>query len=303
MDALVAELIERAGLTHRAEELERLLQRAVHLTTRRVEMDALEIGASRLGGVPDLPPEMEWPEWNGVPQSFVAQIRLSDVAQHNRPQDDGQPCLFDFTRNAPRSLLPQSSWLYIFYAVEQEWGYDPAHRGGWKVLFYEGDVSELRRVDLPAELLGEGGFSACELTFTQEYTLPSLFSIAAEGLDLNREGVHAYDALVEKLRDAQEEGKPTHRLLGHPYEVQNEMQLQCQLVSHGLYCGNAAGYEDPRVEELRSGAADWRLLLQIDTDDDAEMMWGDSGSIYYWMPEQALKARQFDQMGLVLQCC
>jgi uncharacterized protein YwqG len=80
------------------------------------------------------------------------------------------------------------------------------------------------------------------------------------------------------------------------------MQTEVQLVSHGLYCGNATGYNDPRAEELRAGASQWRLLLQIDSDDDTGMMWGDVGRIYYWIHERDLAAGVFENTWLILQC-
>ena len=67
--------------------------------------------------------------------------------------------------------------------------------------------------------------------------------------------------------------------MGHPKVIQNEMQLECQLVSNGLYCGDASGYDHPTRKILETGAMDWRLLFQLDTDDDFQsgkpgMMWG-----------------------------
>jgi uncharacterized protein YwqG len=56
------------------------------------------------------------------------------------------------------------------------------------------------------------------------------------------------------------------------------------------------------VQQLRSGAADWRLLLQVDSEEHAGMVWGDAGRLYYWMRTQDLVARRFDQAWLVLQC-
>jgi uncharacterized protein YwqG len=64
------------------------------------------------------------------------------------------------------------------------------------------------------------------------------------------------------------------------------MQLECQLVTNGLYCGDASGYDDPRRRALETGATDWRLLLQIDSDDVLGSMWGDSGRVYFWIREQ-----------------
>ncbi|HEY4243858.1 MAG TPA: YwqG family protein [Kofleriaceae bacterium] len=43
-------------------------------------MDSLALGASRFGGIPDLPPGAAWPARDDVPMEFVAQVRLADVA-------------------------------------------------------------------------------------------------------------------------------------------------------------------------------------------------------------------------------
>src|SRR5262245_26635356 len=45
----------------------------------------LRPGASRFGGVPDLPPGTEWPDRDGVPMEFIAQIRLADLADPRLP--------------------------------------------------------------------------------------------------------------------------------------------------------------------------------------------------------------------------
>ncbi len=75
-------------------------------------------------------------------------------------------------------------------------------------------------------------------------------------------------------------GLAKHQIGGFPDPVQDDgMELECQLVSNGLYCGNPSGYNDPKVEELASGADDWRLLLQFDSDDDLNVMWGDLESV------------------------
>jgi uncharacterized protein YwqG len=78
------------------------------------------------------------------------------------------------------------------------------------------------------------------------------------------------------------------------------MQLEVQLTSHGINTGGPEGYKDPRVEGLRAGATDWRLLLQIDSNDD--MMWGDAGMIYFWIPTASLRAGRFDDVWAILQC-
>ena len=80
------------------------------------------------------------------------------------------------------------------------------------------------------------------------------------------------------------------------------MELECQLVSNGIYCGDSVGYHSDEAKTLRSGASDWMLLLQIDTDDDTAMMWGDVGTIYYWIRKQDLVEGAFDRTWMILQC-
>jgi uncharacterized protein YwqG len=93
---------------------------------------------------------------------------------------------------------------------------------------------------------------------------------------------------------------PVHRLGGVPHEIQNPMEAECELVRRG---------EDPhalpyaRQEEVAGEAkARWRLLLQVDSDDAAGLMWGDAGMLYYWIRDDDLAARRFDRAWCVMQC-
>jgi hypothetical protein len=56
------------------------------------------------------------------------------------------------------------------------------------------------------------------------------------------------------------------------------------------------------VNELESGRYDWILLLQLDSDDDAGMMWGDVGMLYFWIKREDLKKENFDNVWMILQC-
>jgi hypothetical protein len=59
----------------------------------------------------------------------------------------------------------------------------------------------------------------------------------------------------------------------------------------GLYCGDASAREDPRAVTLSRGAADWQLLLQLDSEPEpAEMLWGDAGRVYFWMRAADLRS-------------
>ena len=99
------------------------------------------------------------------------------------------------------------------------------------------------------------------------------------------------------------QSKPLHQLGGYANPQQSaEMYNECQLVSNGLYCGDASGYNDSRAIELLKNADEWTLLLQIDSDDDTGMMWGDVGMLYFWIKKEDVKSCNFKNTWMILQC-
>jgi len=96
--------------------------------------------------------------------------------------------------------------------------------------------------------------------------------------------------------------EPHHRLLGWPKEVQGEMGLQRQLVTNGIYCGKPEGYRSKAAQALASGASDWLMLLQLDSDDIPGWMWGDAGCLCFWVRKQDLANRNFEGACAILQC-
>jgi len=137
------------------------------------------------------------------------------------------------------------------------------------------------------------------------------------GLTLPRSGSAAHDQLVKAsglslaeakvysdfVWDLESGNAPNHHLFGHAANIQGDTQLEAQLVSNGLYCGNDGGYEDARAQQLAKGADDWMLLLQLDSDQEAGFMWGDVGMLYFWIRKQDLAQRAFDRTWLIMQCC
>jgi uncharacterized protein YwqG len=223
---------------------------------------------------------MEWPTFRGRPQSFIAQVNLAEV-----------------TGLAGTEVLPGSGLLSFFYDAEQSiWGFDPSDRDGWRVLY--APTGDLHRSAFPATLADEGRYAEQRLRPRPDATL-----VPWESSDLDALGLESgeVDAYVEVLDGLGSSDHLIHRLLGHPDPIQGDMQLECQMASNGIYCGGS-DREDPREAALRPGAASWRLLLQIDSEEDAGMMWGDVGRLYYWMHRDDLAARRFDAAWCILQC-
>ncbi len=91
-----------------------------------------------------------------------------------------------------------------------------------------------------------------------------------------------------------------NRLLGHPDPMQGDMQADCQYNLHGVSYGPE---DEERRFELKPGATNWQLLLQIDSEEKKTgMMWGDVGRIYFWIEKDALERRDFTNVWCILQC-
>ena len=276
-------LLLARGITPEAtRKLTSLAQPAVRLSSRVLGDDGESpVGASRLGGIPDVSPGFVWPLWKDRPLAFLAQLDLSAFAS------------YPFC-----SVLPRKGVLSFFYDPDQEtWGFDPGDRGSWLV-HYEPDPQVLARAVPPATVAIH---PTCALETSEVESLPSVDSPAVVALGLTAEERNVLWDVREHV-EQQSDAKADHQLLGLASPIQGDMQLECQLASNGVYCGDATGYASARARELEAGARDWRLLLQIDSDDDAEMMWGDCGRLYFWITEDALRRRAFAESWMVLQC-
>ena len=125
-------------------------------------------------------------------------------------------------------------------------------------------TATLTRREAPAELHPDFALSETRADFGIEANLPAMESFLMRDCGLPEEleeNWWEYDC----EREVQ---TPRHKLIGHSDTIQGDMELQSQPVGHGLYCGNSDVCQDPRFAELEPGAAGWRLLLQLDSDDD-----------------------------------
>ncbi len=199
--------------------------------------------------------------------------------------------------------LPKSGLLSFFYDLkEQPWGFDPKQLNGFRVHYTPAGVA-LEPTTMPRH---EFELNECQINFQAGLTLPHIGSRIYQQfdnlVDLNNEQADAYFAYMHEIELLGQPTRCNHHLLGHSSNVQGDMQLEAQLVTNGLYCGNPAGYKDARAKELEAGVDDWVLLLQLDSDDTANIMWGDVGMLYFWIRKQDLAQNRFDGVWLGLQC-
>jgi len=266
--------------------LSRVSDRIESIAKKSIRMSAGKASAAsgnRLGGSPNLPQEFDWPTWREVPLPFVAQLDLATLPQ---------------TSDLP---LPRTGALFFFYeGGETAWGFTPEDRGSSCVLYSPEPLSSFDLRSIPADVEEEFRFKGVELSPQLELTLPGLEDQALADIEMTSEEREAYFNLIMRLQE--DEKGSIHRIGGYPDCVQGDPKLEAHLVSHGLYCGDRTGYDEGKKLGLRSGAKGWELLLQIDSEDRAGMMWGDVGRIYFLIQRLALEQLQFEKTWLVFQC-
>lgn len=291
-----------------------------------------KIGASRIGGAPDLPTGMDWPTrpaWTERAKSIRDEANAPDSRWSSATPEQREtfrkdaavradyyeseqllPFLaqINFAElNAGGAIgdMPTSGVLSLFYdMVEQPWGFDPKDAPGFHLIWHEGGAEGLERRTMPdifadTSIFYDGPVMPRTLKGSPTLFLPDDGEAVTERLNIPEA---IWDAYREWTYE-REDNMLDHRLGGYPAIVQNPMQEECALVTAGKYCGNGDAYSDPANAEILATAKDWILLLQIDSDEEAGgIMWGDSGKLYVWIKRQDLAARAFEKAWVILQC-
>lgn len=247
----------------------------------------MKVGISKIGGNPDLPLGYKYPQWKNKPMGFIGQINLADASKFDE-----------------EGLLPKEGVLSFFYDLhEQPWGFDPKELGFSKVEYFPPNIP-LSRYEVPEN---EIRLKCSSVLFSASLTVPTLGSQAYDILQsqypFNDEEENYYDLPNQILANyRQTSSNAHHRLLGHSHNIQGDMQLEAELVTNGLYCGDPSGYNDPRAKTLAPFSAQWQLLFQLDSDNIGDFMWGDCGMLYYWIRKSDLQARKFENHWMTMQC-
>lgn len=276
----LSETLKEHNLSRISDRIESTAKRSIRLTSN----NACEDATTRLGGRPNLPREFDWPTWRGEPLAFVAQLDLASL-----PEVPGLP-------------LPRTGAISLFYEGGQSaWGFSPDDAGSCCVSYWPDPLSGFPLRSLPKDLEDHLRFKGVRLSPQQPApTFPDSQDQVIGGMELTPEERESY--LDFQLGLLESETDSLHRIGGFPECVQGDPKLEAHLVSHGLYCGDPGGYRTGKERGLWAGATEWELLLQVDSDDRAKMMWGDVGRIYFLIHREALARRQFDKTWLVFQC-
>jgi uncharacterized protein YwqG len=248
---------------------------------------APNVGVGRLGGLPALPAGAEWPAWDGRgPLSFIASVDCARLPAAELDID-----------------LPAAGTLLFFYFDGQLDDGDALvlteDRESWagaRVLYVAADEKVAER-GIPAGLkpYPVAPLAArVEMTATEPWH-PAVRAAFAPGAPLG----NRYDHPVcsQEFLDAlwEFDDEVGHQIGGHAHSVQNPVEIE---IAEAVL-DDEVSWDDPRLSEE---AGNWVLLAQFDSEDAADMMWGDAGALYWLIRPEDLAERRFERAMFTWQC-
>ena len=273
------------------------------------DADLDRLGTSRLGGLPDLPAGMAWPERDGQLLTFVGQVNLAEVPRLPVP-------------------VPEKGVLYFFLGIDE-----PASDIAHEVLFWDGPGGPLSRSSEPDEsaFLNKDCtvFRPAGLRFVPAVSLPSSFR------DPSLDGFSdRLEELRRRLGNPSSPRKPS-QLLGHPLVIAGNPLAEAYVATHGhaniiyrmhrtvgdaerdLSAAEAEG-DAKRVawlrrqrdslawfhgsrEHHRREIAHWELLLEVASHRQCGMCWWDAGRLQFLVNSRDLAAGDFSRTYACIQ--
>lgn len=226
----------------------------------------LSNGASHLGGRPSVSTDFKWPQWKGKPLGFLAQINCAEVAALD-----------------VENLWPKGGSLCFFYAIDDcPWGGEPDYAGSWAVVYINDVISY--PAELPPSLDDEDLLPAFPISLRRFSSLPEVLSG-----EVSKAEFDSFYELRTELQTAEGKFEAAHQTLGHAEAIQGPVEEEWEEFQNKM----------ARPHDV----SDWKMLLQLDSDDDLNVMWGDAGMLYFGIRESAFRAKRFEEAVVTWQCC
>lgn len=217
---------------------------------------------SKIGGLPYLPAETEWPKGaNGEPLFLLAQINFGEM-----------PSLEPF---------PDRGLLQFYISAGGMHGLDlkrPDNPAGFRVLFFE-DIDEGTPPLIPeSEVQVEDLF----LPFDPTHSFPLKFELHHEVVPLSDH--HILNFLSANF---------FARFGNERWEVMEAYSRKVNSSGHKIGGYSFFTQEDPRPDLIGQAVQ----LLQIDSDKTIHSMWGDMGTAHFFIHNEDLEKRDFSKVA------
>lgn len=244
-----------------------------------------------LGGAPELPSGVDWPDWPGVgPLSFIASVRCAALPTAGRSPGfppDGTLLFFYFDGRVESDGDDGPAFVSI---------YDPATWVGARVL-YVPEGTPVFPADVPR---GPAPYPRVELAAEVEQSAPDLWlpqvRRALLGTDDPWPEPREIPVALRPFRRAfaKLDSHIGHRIGGHAAPIQGPVEYEAAAAE----LGTERLWGDPQLD---AAATHWVLLAQFDSDEAAGMEWADAGTLYWLIHPEDLADRNFTRTRLIAQ--
>ena len=267
-------LVDAGLLAERANAIAKLARGRIEMTPAKQSKHV--VGATRFGGVPDLPARTKWPTVTITAKQLLLGVDEYPAGTFPEPDAKGRyevPLAFvaqlDLATLAPldaATLLPTTGMLSFFARQEPDLGQKRDLRVIGSAVLYTGPKAKLDKREPPSELPKRLRYKAATTKPKATTPLPpaTIESIGKLGL-----------ADAEKQtygRAIAEQETPDHASLGW--------------ADAGYYRGIPAANE--------------QLLLRVGSDEVSGFEWGDAAPIFFVIPTAALANKAFDKAYCVM---
>lgn len=253
--------------------------------------DFLPTTSSQIGGMGYLPVGESYPaKSNGTPLVLLAQLNFKQLAE-----------TVDISQLA-HPLLTQGILQIYIDGTDEDYSYgadfdNPLPSESYQVRFWQDDglpmnVDELSQI---AQRLKSLEVSSLPFDFDTQFAM--VFALSTQSCDLN---CFEYASFAKHIDDLK---------VGHVYDFLNFLEEQgVENVDEHYDCyqeiANAGehqllGYPDfiqTDLREYEKSLQEHILLLQIETDDDNDIMWGDCGVANFFIHPNDLKNQDFSKL-------
>lgn len=266
------------------EKIIKLIKPAIGLLTIKMESDNLKIGASKIGGKPDLPKDVSWPRLNNSDLVFCAQYNISELKKCD-----------------VENLLPEKGMFYIFIGISGEWNEFSIEQKDCKIFFIE-NLEDLERKEYPTTLNVEGKVEPAEIQFFESLTIPDDENYKLIDYDEKYEDFyfHFYqdteEYIAEELNDLADN---MHQILGEDKSVQSSVVYE--------FSRNELNISDEEYlekwTEILKNSKTFSNLIQLDCFDSNTNLskFGGSGVFYIGLKTKELENKNFTNLIISFQ--
>ena len=261
------------------------LRPAVRLIASPMQDQRIPVGATKFGGRPDLPRDFAWPSWRNPqdevrPLSFYAQISLDEI-----------------NTAAPAPLGLGAAGLLSFFC---DYAYDGLNgitglmsweQPGCRII--HSLATGLVRYESQAMEWPSGSLAAFPI-WTRPASIPGV-----KLPDSEFDGLDAFDRAYESSI-AGSSTSARHQAGGHAMFIQHPVEVE---VVQALFASDEHGRVDPeRWKAARVRVPEWRVVLQIDSDNGLDVMWGDAGMLYWAARQEDIDQDNWTNAMFNFQC-